>query len=380
MEQKIITSTNEFEALDSWISSNNIGKLFLVCDTSFQFLSEIRKYVEQVEESGRTPSGTALEIVRFDDFQPNPLYDSVVKGVKLFRESGSDAIMAVGGGSAIDVAKCIKLYSNMDSEGAEGAFLRIDIVPNGVPFIAMPTTAGTGSEATRFAVIYYEGKKQSVADLSAIPGTVLMDSSVLKTLPEYQKKSTMMDAFCHSIESFWSVNSTEESKNYSRQALKIIMDNMDGYLANTEEGNSNMLIAANLAGKAINITQTTAGHAMCYKITSLYRAAHGHAAILCDRVLLPWMLENTDKCIDPRGEEYLKSVFDEIAEAMGCATPKAAAAKVEEIFERLGLEIPTAKEEDFAELKTSVNPVRLKNHPISLDEDTIEKLYRAILN
>ena len=119
MEQKIITSTNEFEALDSWISSNSIGKLFLVCDTSFQFLSEIRKYVEQVEETGRTPSGVVLEIVRFDDFQPNPLYDSVVKGVKLFRESGSDAIMAVGGGSAIDVAKCIKLYSNMDSEGAD---------------------------------------------------------------------------------------------------------------------------------------------------------------------------------------------------------------------------------------------------------------------
>ena len=380
MNQQIITSTNEFEALDNWISANNISKLFLVCDTSFQFLTEIRKYIEQIEETGSTPSGTELKVVRFDDFQPNPLYDSVVKGVKLFRDSESDAIMAVGGGSAIDVAKCIKLYSNMDSEGAEGAFLRIDIVPNDVPFIAMPTTAGTGSEATRYAVIYYEGKKQSVADLSAIPGTVLMDSSVLKTLPEYQKKSTMMDAFCHSIESFWSVNSTEESKGYSRQALKIIMDNMDGYLANTEDGNSNMLLAANLAGKAINITQTTAGHAMCYKITSLYRAAHGHAAILCDRVLLPWMLENTDRCIDPRGEQYLISVFDEIAEAMGCATPKDAAAKVEEIFEKLGLEIPTAKEEDFAELKTSVNPVRLKNHPIALDEETIEKLYRKILN
>ena len=114
MNQQIITSTNEFEALDNWISANNISKLFLVCDTSFQFLTEIRKYIEQIEETGHTPSGTELKVVRFDDFQPNPLYDSVVKGVRLFRESGSEAIMAVGGGSAIDVAKCIKLYSNMD--------------------------------------------------------------------------------------------------------------------------------------------------------------------------------------------------------------------------------------------------------------------------
>ncbi|MBP3233689.1 MAG: phosphonoacetaldehyde reductase [Eubacterium sp.] len=375
MSQQIISSSNQYESLDSWIKSNNIRKLFLVCDSSLKFLKNISEKLDSMEKD----SEYKLEIIRFDDFQPNPLYDSVVKGVRLYRESGCNAIMAIGGGSAMDVAKCIKLYSNMDSDGSDGAFLNIPIVANDVPFLAMPTTAGTGSEATRFAVVYYDGKKQSVADISAIPSTVLMDSSVLVTLPEYQKKSTMMDAFCHSIESFWSVNSTEESKTYSRQAIRLIIDNLDGYLGNTEEGNKNMLIAANLAGKAINITQTTAGHAMCYKLTSLYGTAHGHSAILCDRVLLPWMLENTDKCIDSRGEDYLRSVFHEIAEAMGCDTPEAAADKVEEIFKRLELDIPTAKEEDYAVLKTSVNPVRLKNHPIALDEETIDMLYHRIL-
>ena len=379
MNQQIITSTNEFEALDNWISANNISKLFLVCDTSFQFLTEIRKYIEQIEETDHTPSGTELKVVRFDDFQPNPLYDSVVKGVKLFRESGSDAIMAVGGGSAMDVAKCIKLYSNMDSEGAEGAFLRIDIVPNDVPFIAMPTTAGTGSEATRYAVIYYEGKKQSVADLSAIPGTVLMDSSVLKTLPEYQKKSTMMDAFCHSIESFWSVNSTEESKGYSRQALKIIMDNMDGYLANSEDGNSNMLLAANLAGKAINITQTTAGHAMCYKLTSLYGIAHGHAAALCVSVLWPYMIGHTNLCIDSRGQEYLDKVFLELAYVMGENSPFDGFNKFNNVLNTLCLEKPQIKDNDYEVLTKSVNPVRLKNNPIALDKAIIDFLYHRMM-
>lgn len=111
-----------------------------------------------------------------------------------------------------------------------------------------------------------------------------MDASVLKTLPDYQKKATMCDALCHAIESFWSVNSTDKSKEYSMAAIQNVMKHMDGYLANTDEGNAGMLLAANTAGKAINITQTTAGHAMCYKLTSMFSSAHGHAAILCDRV------------------------------------------------------------------------------------------------
>ena len=317
--------------------------------------------------------------MKFNDFQPNPLYESVVKGVEVYRNEGCGSIIAVGGGSAMDVAKCIKLYSNLPGDGANGAWLKEDIIPNGIPFLAIPTTAGTGSEATRYAVIYYEGAKQSVTSESFIPETVLMDPDVLKTLPMYQKKSTMCDALCHAIESFWSVNNTDESKEYSKAAIHGVIDNMDGYLNNTEDGRAGMLRAANIAGKAINITQTTAGHAMCYKITSLFKCAHGHAAILCDRILFPWMLKNTDKCIDPRGEIYLTNIFCEIAYALGVETPEQGAEKLQSIFKTLEFEIPTATPEQYEELKTSVNPVRLKNHPIQLTEETIDALYHEIL-
>ena len=124
---------------------------------------------------------------------------------------------------------------------------------------------------------------------------------------------------------------------------------------------------------------------MCYKITSLFGIAHGHAAILCDRVLLPWMIQNTDKCIDHRGADYLKDLFVEIAEAMGCVDRNgrgdvdAAAAKLNAIFDSLELPVPAATEEQFAILKSSVNPVRLKNHPIALDAETIDMLYHKIL-
>lgn len=368
--QKIITADNDYTELDQWITDNGIKKLMLVCDSSLAFLTSINEHLPKISS----------EIVKFDNFKPNPLYDSVVKGVEVFRTEHCDAIIAIGGGSAIDVAKCIKLYSNMQGNGENGSFLKQEIVPNTIPFLAMPTTAGTGSEATRYAVVYFDGKKQSVTDYSCIPDTVLFDPSALKTLPIYQKKSTMMDAFCHAIESFWSVNSTDESKKYSKEAIQLILANKDGYISNDDAANANMLKAANIAGKAINITQTTAGHAMCYKLTSLYGIAHGHAAALCIKALFPYMIANTGKCIDPRGEEYLKATFGEIAKALGCDAPTLAAKKYAEVVDSLELTAPQVNSEnDIDALKTSVNPVRLKNNPVELDVETIERLYKEIL-
>ncbi|MBR1796728.1 MAG: phosphonoacetaldehyde reductase [Clostridiales bacterium] len=363
----IITSANNYEGLDTWLSDKK--KVLLVCDDSLKFLDKFTAKLKTVDTT----------LVRFSDFKPNPIYDSVVKGVRLYLDEGCDSIMAVGGGSAIDVAKTIKLYSNLPGNGEDGSWLKADVIPNTIPFLAMPTTAGTGSEATRYAVIYYEGAKQSITSESFIPDTVLMDPDALKTLPLYQKKATMCDALCHAIESYWSVNSTDESKEYSKEAIRLVVDNMDGYLNNTEEGRINMLRAANTAGKAINITQTTAGHAMCYKITSLFGCAHGHAAILCDRILYPWMIDNTDKCIDPRGEDYLTQTLNDIGLALGAEDAKSGTRKLQDIFDKLQLEIPAADEEQYEELKTSVNPVRLKNHPIALDEETINKLYHEVL-
>lgn len=318
MGQRIITPEENYNGLDNWTRENDCKRILLVCDDSILYQKEFNAKLEEIEKIG-------VEIIGFRDFQPNPLYENVLDGVKLFRVEQCDSIIAVGGGSAMDVAKCIKLYSNLLGNGEDGSWLTAEYVPNDVPFLAMPTTAGTGSEATRYAVIYYDGKKQSVTSEGIIPDTVLMDPNCLITLPIYQKKVTMCDALCHAIESFWSVNSTKESKAYSRNAIELVMANMNDYLENSEEGRRNMLLAANTAGKAINITQTTAGHAMCYKITSLFGIPHGHAAMLCDRVLFTWMIENTDKWIDPRGEEYLIRTLDEIGTAMGCKDAKSGA-------------------------------------------------------
>lgn len=366
-EQEIIWLDGDYTEFVRCFKERNIRKAFLVCDEAFRFL-KIAEYVEHLGLSG-------TEFVFFRDFTPNPRYEEVVAGVELYRQENCDVIVAVGGGSALDVAKCIKLYATM---AASVNYLEQQIVVNEIPLWAMPTTAGTGSEATRYAVIYLNEEKQSVTHESCIPSVVFMDPSVLRTLPEYQKKATMLDALCHAIESFWSVNSTEESRVFSLQAIRLVMDNYRAYLDNCESGCRNMLLAANLAGKAINITQTTAGHAMCYKLTSLYGIAHGHAAALCVSVLWPYMLQHTEACIDPRGEAHLKQIFAEIASAMQEATLEEAAERFERLLKEMALEIPKMQASEFEVLKRSVNPVRLKNHPVQLTEAAIDVLYHEI--
>ena len=360
-----ITIHDGYDALDDLFAS--FHRIFLVCGGSYRYL-EIGRYLDALQNKG-------IEMIRFSDYAPNPTYSSVQKAVKMFQKSHCDCIVAVGGGSAMDVAKCVKLYAGItDTED----YLHKMIVQNDIPFIAVPTTAGSGSEATRFAVIYQNGNKLSIADESGVPSVVIFDPSVLRSLPDYQKKATMMDAFCHSIESFWSVNATEESKALSKQAIALITDAMPAYLRGEDAGCVQMLKAANIAGKAINITQTTAGHAMCYKLTGLYGIAHGHAAALCVGALLSYMPAHTGDCIDPRGETYLQQTLDELAAAMQCDSPAALSEPFHRLLHQLGLEAPAFQEEDFAVLKNAVNSTRLKNHPIKLSPDTIEMLYRRM--
>lgn len=369
VKQFFIANKN-YSDLEKFIVSTGYKNIFLVCGHSIEYL-QIGIFLKDLTQRKN------INFIRFSDFEPNPKYDSVVKGIEFFKKEKCEAILAIGGGSAIDVAKCIKLFNNMDMNIN---YLKQPIVPNDIELFAVPTTAGTGSEATRFAVIYYNGEKQSISDYSCIPTTVIFDISTLNSLPDYQRKVTMLDALCHALESFWSVNSTKESRDYSKAAIQRILGSMDLYLNNSSIGNEEMLKASNIAGKAINITQTTAGHAMCYKLTSLYNLAHGHAAALCVSKIWAYMINNIDKCIDPRGQDYLLEIFNEISSVFACSNAMDAVQKFEALIKTFELDIPNASAEEYIILRKSVNPMRLKNNPVELNEDTIDTLYHEVLH
>lgn len=364
--QKIIHGFDAGKFSD-FLDECGAAKFFLVCDGAFEFLP-----IKDVFD------GVGVPYVKFDSFSPNPIYEDVERGVRLFLECGADAIVAVGGGSSIDVAKCIKLFSAMD---ASRCYIGQEYKDSGVPLAAVPSTAGTGSESTRHAVIYYKGVKQSISHDSIVPDAAFLEPGVLKTLPLYQKKCTLLDALCQGIESFWSVNATDESEIYSEMAIRLICGSVDSYIfENSGSAASLVMEGANYSGRAINITQTTAPHAMSYKLSSLYSAPHGHAVAVCMPKVWRYMLQNTERCVGgDGGKGRLDRVFSRIAAAMGCDSPEGAVEKFEEILRKLEIENPAGKEEDIPLLCASVNPVRLKNNPVVLGEDTLCRMYREIV-
>lgn len=339
-------------------------RYMLVCDSAFPYLSIKGEFHPQV---------------MFDKFTSNPLYEQVCQGVELFNYNRCDAIVAVGGGSTIDVAKCIKLYCKMSPQEN---YLQQEYKDSGVPLIAVPTTAGTGSESTRYAVIYYDGKKQSVTHESIIPNYAILEPMLLKSLPLYQKKCTMLDAMCQCIESLWSVNSTDQSMLFAKIGLQMIMNHWHGYIEdNNEEDAEFIMMAANYGGRAINISQTTAPHAMSYKLTSMYGLSHGHAVALCLPEVWMYMMEHPEKCVDPRGDDHLEFVFEWLDQILQCDSAYKGLMMFRAVM--FALDMPQPQSRDFKTeldiLTHSVNPVRLKNNPIALDEDAIRSIYERIL-
>lgn len=371
--QKIISGKDKLPVI---VQELGCKRIFLVAGSSYSFLN-VRDVIDALP----------VEKVKFSDFTPNPLFEQVRNGTELLQASHCDAILAVGGGSAIDVAKCIKL-AFLAKEGNEAIIpplvsTHVECDGAKLPLIAIPTTAGTGSESTHNAVMYYEGAKQTVTNDGILPDYAILEPSVLSPLPLYQKKCTMMDALCQGIESWWSVNSTEESYEYSRKTIELIMSHWRKYIfENDDEAAKQIMLAANYSGRAINITATTAAHAMSYKITSLYKLPHGHAVAVCLPEIWEYMISHMDKCTDKRGRDYLHDIFNDISASMGCAGPTEAITLFRAMMQDMELKNPAAgnRQQELDVLSTSVNPVRLKNNPIQIDLKTARELYDSILN
>ncbi|MBQ8961173.1 MAG: phosphonoacetaldehyde reductase [Ruminococcus sp.] len=368
-EQIVFRGENGYKELERYIASFGRKRLMLVCGRS---LSRTRAG----EFFRELPERTGIEIVQFSGFSPNPSYEEACAGVEEYRRAGCQGIVAAGGGSAMDTAKCIKAFAEMP-DGEE--WILQPIAENGIPLIAIPTTAGTGSEVTRYAVVYYNGKKFSVTDETLIPQAVLLDHELLSGLPDIHKKSAMLDALCHAIESFWSVRSTQESKELSRKAISIILADMKGYLEGDQGCAERILDAAYIAGQAINITATTAGHAMSYELTGKYGLPHGHAAAVCVPEILRYMAEGQGKCTDSRGEAYLRDTLAELAALLGRKDPLEAAAMLRDLPGSLGLSLPEGiTDEEISSLAGSVDPGRLERNPVLPDEEGLELIYRRI--
>ena len=371
MSQKIINGVLSYDEIGNIIKGFGAKKFMLVCGGSLSRL-EVGKYLSELD----------TEHIVFSDFSPNPKYEDIVPAVELYKHEGCDVIVAAGGGSAIDVAKCIKLYAPLDPTIN---YLEQEASASDIPLIAIPTTAGTGSESTRFSVIYYKGEKQSVHHTSIVPDVAILLPEVLKSLPAYQKKCTVLDALCQAIESYWAVKSNNESRELADKAIRLIWANIEEYLLNpnpSDEVLGNIMHGSCLAGQAINITATTAPHAMSYKLTTTYGIPHGHSVGVGLLQVWKYMLAHGEKCTDSRGYDYVLGIFGKIADAMGYDSVDKAVDAYEELLDKIEIGGPVPhsdRKREIEMLAGAVNVERLGNNPIALDVEALTQLYGEIL-
>ena len=379
--QIVLGKKNLREELNSFFQGYSFKRVFLVAGKSFSKLP-IGKEIEEIF------SDLGISSYHFSAFQANPRLEEVEAGIDAYSAFQGDSILAVGGRSALDTAKCIKLFAGLSKEQS---YLEQEFRENDIPLLVHPTTAGTGSESTPFAVIYKGGEKCSVEHESIYPKYRIEDARSLRSLPLYQKKVTLLDALSHAMEAIWSKYSNEDSRAYGQKAISLILTNYKAYLslenkndakvqgkASSAEDPSQSVLesiaeAANLAGKAIAVTKTTAGHALSYKLGSLYQLPHGLATAMVNRALYPFMCREKSRMIHPENLLFLAKCF--LAE-----TEEEGAKRYLEILEDLEI-IPTlsVKAGDLENLVAAVNPERLSNHPIALREEDIRLLYKEIL-
>lgn len=360
-QQPLIESIHDVQPV---LESLGAARLFLVIDEPAYCASGAKNVLEACFEQRAT--------IRFNQFELNPKLEDVQRGIGIYRDFEPDVVIAVGGGTAIDLAKLIGTIA-VQKEGLQPHFSRdiakgiASIEVAGKPMIAIPTTAGTGSEATHFAVVYVDGEKYSVAHPSMLPAYAVVDPTLTESLPKRITTATGLDAFCQAIESIWAVAANEESIGYAEEAARLAFNNLATAVnAPTPEARRAMSRASHLAGKAINITKTTAPHALSYYLTSHYGVPHGMAVATTLPAMLEFNAGVTDNdCVDPRGKAAVHDRIARILNVLGTDSVDEACPAISSLLSHVGC--PTLKEilvnGDLIAVVDSANIQRLSNNP-----------------
>lgn len=325
--------------------------------------------------------------ITYTDFETNPKIEDIINGIKLIKENPCDLVFGIGGGSVMDMAKSINFLHVQEGDDY------ISYIKNGIknpkkglPFVSIPTTFGSGSEATHFAVVYINNIKYSLAHKFIIPDFALIDPNFSINTPQYLKAVTGIDAFAQSIESYWSIHSTEESEKYSLESIELLWRHLyDSVINNSLYANEKVAKASHLAGKAINIAKTTGPHALSYILTSKFNLAHGHAVAISLPGFLKYHLErNKTNLLDTRGEDYFNTKMQKICGICSIVNPKSGYQLFKEFIEILGINLKINElginKCDFKEIVESVNFERMKNNPVKVDKIELENMFHMLIS
>ena len=299
--------------------------------------------------------------------------------LKKINNINPDLILAIGGGTVIDLAKIVSILDLRFTKDLKKKLMSYKSVSKKKLYslIAIPTTAGAGAEVTSNSVIYINKIKYSVENKLLIPDYFFLFPYLIINNPFTLKSSAGFDAIAQGVESLISLKSNHQSVSYAKKSLKLSLKNYLSFLKKPNLVNSkNMLLASNLAGKAINISKTTAPHAISYPFTSLFGIDHGHAVSLTLEKFLSFNFENIKRSVSSFNlSERYKIIFKLFkAKNIEGLSDKIKSLKKEanliDSFSDLGIDINLKSEK----ILDQVNFLRLKNNPVKVTKEDILRI------
>lgn len=293
---ELVEGENSVSRLPALIKRKSIASVLIVTDRVISSLGLMDGLLKGLEAEG-------IAYVVYDQTVPNPTIDNIEEALAMYHGNRSEGIIAFGGGSPIDCAKGVGARVARPEKSIpqmKGQFKVRKSIP---PLFAIPTTAGTGSEATVAAVISNSQthEKYAVNDLVLIPHVAVLDPLLTVQLPPHITSTTGMDALTHAVEAYIGRSNTAETRQCSREAVKLIFENLYEAYANGANltARKNMQKAAYLAGVAFTRAYVGYVHAIAHTLGGFYSVPHG----LANAIILPYVLEY-----------YGKSVYVQLAE------------------------------------------------------------------
>ena len=360
---------NSIDDVTKFLNDKSFKKIFLLCGKN--------SFVNSGAENLFNRNIDKNNIKLFFKISKIPNLDELIEIIKEIKIFKPDLILAIGGGAIIDYAKIANLVDDRPDIADLIVNYSYPLKNKNAKLAVIPTTAGSGAEVTSNAVMYVNGIKYSFESELLIPDYFFLVPEFLISAPYNIKASSGFDALAQALESLVSKKSNSESIDYALKSIKISLDSFVSFLNNPNLKNaSEMSIASNLAGKAINISKTTAPHATSYPFTSLFNISHGHAVSLFFENFFKFNYDNLDKSetsFDLRKRfELIFKLFDvkNINDFNSKISLIKKKAQLEDNLEVLDININQSSKE----IIKGINLLRLGNNPVKLIDKDILKI------
>lgn len=358
------------------VTGRGFKKCFVCSDPDLIRFGVTKKVTDVLE-------GANIDYEIYSDIKANPTVENVQSGVKAFRASGSDCIIAIGGGSSMDTAKAIGII--IKNPEFEDVISLEGVAPTKnkcVPIIAVPTTAGTAAEVTINYVITDSAKNRKMVcvDVHDIPVVAVVDPDMMSSMPKGLTAATGMDALTHAIEGYITKGAWQMSDMFHLKAIEIISKNLRGAVENTPEGREGMALGQYIAGMGFSNVGLGIVHSMAHPLGAVYDTPHGVA----NAIILPTVMEYNAPATGEKYRDIAKAMGVEGVDAMSIEDArKAAIDAVKQLSKDVGIpadlkEIVKPEDVDFLAQSAYDDACRPGN-PRDTSVAEIKELYLSLM-